>query len=62
MATGTAAPARPRRVGQRALAGPLAARHANINDAPAAAADRKFHGDRSGPRQAGHPGRSDLGL
>ena len=37
-------------------------RHASINDVPIAQADRKFHWDRSGPRPAGHPGLSDLGL
>jgi nuclear transport factor 2 (NTF2) superfamily protein len=42
--------------------GYMAARHASINDVPIADADRKFHWDRSGPRPAGHPGLSDLGL
>jgi nuclear transport factor 2 (NTF2) superfamily protein len=37
-------------------------RFACINDLPIAAADRKFHWDRSGPRPADHPGLSDLGL
>jgi nuclear transport factor 2 (NTF2) superfamily protein len=37
-------------------------RHASINDLPIAAADRKFHWDRAGPRPADHPGLSDLGL
>ncbi|MBB5392695.1 MULTISPECIES: nuclear transport factor 2 family protein [unclassified Herbaspirillum] len=37
-------------------------RHASINDLPIAAAERKFHWDRSAPRPAGHPGLSELGL
>ncbi len=37
-------------------------RFASINDLPIAAAERKYHWDRSGPRPAGHPGLSDLGL
>jgi len=37
-------------------------RHASINDVPIKDADRLFHWDRSGPRPAGHPGLSDLGL
>ena len=37
-------------------------RFACINDLPIAAADRKYHWDRSGPRPADHPGLSDLGL
>jgi hypothetical protein len=40
----------------------MAVRHASINDVPIADADRKFYWDRSGPRPAGHPGLSDLGL
>ncbi len=40
----------------------MAVRHASINDVPIEDADRKFHWDRSGPRPAGHPGLSDLGL
>ena len=42
--------------------GYMAERHASINDVPIAAADRKFRWDRGGPRPAGHPGLSDLGL
>jgi nuclear transport factor 2 (NTF2) superfamily protein len=37
-------------------------RFASINDLPIAAADRKYHWDRSAPRPADHPGLSDLGL
>jgi nuclear transport factor 2 (NTF2) superfamily protein len=37
-------------------------RYACINDLPIAAADRKYHWDRNGPRPADHPGLSDLGL
>ena len=37
-------------------------RFASINDLPIAEADRRFHWDRDGPRPAGHPGLSDLGL
>ena len=37
-------------------------RHASINDAAIAASDRKFHWDLDGPRPAGHPGLSELGL
>ena len=33
-----------------------------INDLPIAAADRKYHWDRSAARPADHPGLSDLGL
>lgn len=42
--------------------GLMARRFASINDLPIAEADRKFHWDQSGPRPAGHPGLSDLGL
>ncbi len=42
--------------------GRMSRRIASINDAPIAPADRLFHWDRSGPRPAGHPGLSDLGL
>ena len=42
--------------------GLMAERHASINDVPVAEADRLFHWDRSGPRPAGHPGLSELGL
>ncbi len=42
--------------------GLMAERHASINDVPIAEADRLFHWDRSGPRPAGHPGLSELGL
>jgi nuclear transport factor 2 (NTF2) superfamily protein len=37
-------------------------RFACINDLPMAAAERKYHWDRSGPRPADHPSLSDLGL
>jgi nuclear transport factor 2 (NTF2) superfamily protein len=37
-------------------------RFACINDLPIAAADRKYHWDRSAPRPLDHPGLSDLGL
>jgi nuclear transport factor 2 (NTF2) superfamily protein len=37
-------------------------RFACINDLPIAAAERKYHWDRSGPRPADHPSLSDLGL
>lgn len=37
-------------------------RFACINDLPIKEGERKFHWDRSGPRPAGHPGLSDLGL
>jgi nuclear transport factor 2 (NTF2) superfamily protein len=37
-------------------------RVASINDLPIAAADRKFNWPAPGPRPAGHPGLSDLGL
>jgi nuclear transport factor 2 (NTF2) superfamily protein len=37
-------------------------RHASINDRPIAAAERKFHWDRSGARPADHPGLGDLDL
>jgi nuclear transport factor 2 (NTF2) superfamily protein len=37
-------------------------RLASINEAPIAAADRKFHWDASGPRPADHPGLSELGF
>jgi nuclear transport factor 2 (NTF2) superfamily protein len=42
--------------------GLMAERHASINDIPIAAADRKFHWDRSSVRPADHPGLSELGL
>ena len=42
--------------------GLMAERHASINDIPIAAADRKFHWDRSAVRPADHPGLSELGL
>lgn len=42
--------------------GLMAYRHASINDLPIAAAERKFHWDRSQPRPADHPGLTDLGL
>lgn len=41
--------------------GLMAARHASINDQPIAAGDRLFHWP-AGPRPAGHPALSDLGL
>jgi nuclear transport factor 2 (NTF2) superfamily protein len=37
-------------------------RLASINEAPIAAADRKFHWDASQPRPADHPGLSDFGF
>jgi uncharacterized protein len=37
-------------------------RIASINDLPIRETDRKFHWDRGGPRPAGHPGLSDMGL
>jgi nuclear transport factor 2 (NTF2) superfamily protein len=37
-------------------------RFACINDLPIAAADRKFHWDRNGPRPADHAGLTELGL
>ncbi len=42
--------------------GLMAYRHASINDLPIAAAERKFHWDRSQPRPADHPRLTDLGL
>lgn len=42
--------------------GLMARRFASINDLPIGESDRKFHWDRSGPRPAGHPGLSELGL
>lgn len=42
--------------------GLMRARHASINDLPITPADRKFHWPRTGPRPAGHPGLSELGL
>lgn len=41
--------------------GYMAVRHASINDVPISAAERLFHWDQ-GPRPAGHPGLSELGL
>jgi uncharacterized protein len=41
--------------------GYMAVRHASINDLAIAEADRLFHWPQ-GPRPAGHPGLSDLGL
>jgi nuclear transport factor 2 (NTF2) superfamily protein len=43
-------------------AGLMEERFACINDLPIKESDRKFHWDRSGPRPAGHPSLSDLGL
>ncbi|RFP15240.1 nuclear transport factor 2 family protein [Duganella sp. BJB488] len=37
-------------------------RLASINEAPIAAADRKFHWDLNGPRPADHPGLSEFGF
>lgn len=37
-------------------------RYASINDLPIEESERKYHWDRSGPRPAGHPGLSELGL
>ena len=42
--------------------GLMVERHASINDLEIAAADRKFHWDRTGPRPVSHPGLSALGL
>ena len=42
--------------------GLMRVRHTCINDLPIAAADRKYHWDRTGPRPEGHPGLTDLGL
>jgi nuclear transport factor 2 (NTF2) superfamily protein len=42
--------------------GLMAERHASINDVAITALDRRFRWDRSGPRPAGHPGLTDLGL
>lgn len=42
--------------------GLLARRHASINDLPIKESERKYHWDPKGPRPAGHPGLSDLGL
>ncbi|MES2069224.1 MAG: nuclear transport factor 2 family protein [Pseudomonadota bacterium] len=43
-------------------AGLMRTRHACINDLPIKEAERKFLWDASGPRPAGHPGLSELGL
>jgi len=43
-------------------AGLMRRRLASINDLPIAESERKFRWDRPGPRPAGHPGLSDLGL
>lgn len=37
-------------------------RHASINDVRIDESERLFHWDRSGPRPAGHPGLTELGL
>jgi len=37
-------------------------RYACINDLPITESERKYHWDRSGPRPAGHPSLSELGL
>lgn len=42
--------------------GLMAERHASINDLAIGDAERKFFWELSGPRPAGHPGLSDLGL
>jgi nuclear transport factor 2 (NTF2) superfamily protein len=47
---------------QFAGSGLMARRHASINDVAIDETDRLFHWDDSGPRPAGHPGLSDLGL
>jgi uncharacterized protein len=42
--------------------GVMCRRYASINDLSIKSAERKFHWDRSGPRPAGHPGLTELGL
>ncbi|NRR28781.1 nuclear transport factor 2 family protein [Oxalobacteraceae bacterium] len=42
--------------------GLMARRLASINEAPIAAAERKFHWDLNGPRPADHPGLSHFGF
>ncbi len=42
--------------------GPMAERHASINDTPIAEADRRFRWPAPGPRPADHPGLSEFGL
>jgi uncharacterized protein len=42
--------------------GLMAHRHASINDVAIEESERLFHWDRSGPRPAGHPGLTELGL
>ena len=42
--------------------GLMAQRHASINDVAIDEGERRFRWDASGPRQADHPGLSDLGL
>jgi hypothetical protein len=42
--------------------GYMGERHASINDVPIDEADREFRWDAPGPRPAGHPGLSALGL
>ncbi len=43
-------------------AGLMRRRHASINDLPITDSERKYRWDAPGPRPAGHPGLSDLGL
>jgi nuclear transport factor 2 (NTF2) superfamily protein len=42
--------------------GLMCERHASIKDVAIGAADRNFHWDGFGPRPAGHPGLTELGL
>ena len=42
--------------------GLMQARHASINDVAIAEGERLFRWDRAGPRPAGHPGLTELGL
>jgi uncharacterized protein len=42
--------------------GLMCRRYASINDLSIKSAECKFHWDRSGPRPAGHPGLTELGL
>lgn len=42
--------------------GLMRTRHASINDLPITQATRLFHWDLNGPRPAGHPGLTELGL
>jgi uncharacterized protein len=42
--------------------GLMRTRHASINDLPISPSARLFHWDAAGPRPAGHPGLTELGL